>query len=505
MLFSLICSSEYLFYSTVALLVAILFFYLAFVFLRSKRLHHVPGPWLSKVSELHLAIWDWKLCRNDRILQWHRDHGPIVRVAPNEVSVATMDAVRQVYGTSSRWEKSTYFDHFMGYNERSMFATKAYHEHQKLRRLTSSFYQATSVFRRPEVEARIRDRVHAVLKYIHQRQEDETDVYNLADWYAIDNITHLILGPAHCTQSIEQPGFERQILQELKELQIWGPVQLRFPMLFDLVSRPLSAFFPRLQYIKANDHLSDWCYRLFSTAIEDPSLRNSYSLVRHLVEAKQDSYINTTAIAAEVLDNINAAEATVAVTATYFIWRLSQSPHWQRRLRDELRTLATQSDGLSSFSDVHLHAPILEACLKEVYRLHPASSGRAERIVPPEGCTLSGVYLPAGTVVTSSIVAIHREPGLFPFPEHFLPGRWLQGDAAEGKARDAHLIPFGFGGRICLGKPLATMEIKLLIAGLYLQYESLLGPHTTPESMKQCSTHDAVPRALKCLVQFRRL
>ena len=472
-----------------------------------NRLRHVPGPWVSKITSLHLALYDWQLSRNDQILQWHHHYGPIIRVAPNEVSVSTLDAVRQVYGTTSRWEKSSYFDYFLGYNERSMFATKPHHEHIKKRRLTSSFYQATSVYRRPEVELCIRNRVQAVLDHIEQSQGKDTDMYSLTDWYALDNITCLVLGPSHCTKSIEQPGTEREILQELKELQIWGPIRLRFPALSGSLSYFLSTLSPRLQYLLADDHLSDWCYTRFSRAMEDPALHDSHSLIRQLVEIQKDpqaSNLTTSAIAAEVLDNINAAEATVAVTATYLIWQLTQSPHWQRRVHEELLALPVQSDGLISFSDANDHAPVLEACLKEVYRLYPASSGRAERIVPKGGCTLSGVYLPADTVVTSSIVAMHRNPLLFPFPEEYRPERWLDGSEDELKQREAHLIPFGYGGRICLGKPLATMEIKVLIAGLYLRYESLLSPETTPESMKQCSTHDAVPRALKCLVRFRK-
>ncbi|KAJ5425173.1 cytochrome p450 domain-containing protein [Penicillium sp. CMV-2018d] len=461
-----------------------------------NRLRHVPGPWVGKITSLHLALYDWQLCRNDKISQWHQQYGPVIRVAPNEVSVSTLDAVRQVYGTTSRWEKSNYFDYFQGYNERSMFATKPHHEHVKKRRMTSSFYQATSIYRRPEVEGRIRNRVQAVLDHVERSQGRDTDIYSLTGWYALDNITCLVLGPSHCTQSIEQPGTEREILQELKDLQIWGPIRLRFPAMFDSLS-----------HLLADDHLSDWCYNRFSAAMKDPTLHDSHSLIRQLVEIQKDSQgsnLNTSVIAAEVLDNINAAEATVAVTATYLIWRLTQSPHWQRRVHEELLALPVQSDGLVSFSDVNDHAPVLEACLREVYRLHPASSGRAERIVPKGGCTLSGVYLPPDTIVTSSIVAIHRAPVLFPSPEEFRPERWLEGYENELKQREAHLIPFGYGGRICLGKPLATMEIKVLIAGLYLRYESLLGVETTPESMKQCSTHDAVPQALKCLIRFRK-
>ncbi|KAI9375058.1 cytochrome P450 [Aspergillus egyptiacus] len=473
-----------------------------------KGLRHVPGPWISKITTLHLTWYDWQLNRNEHVLEWHRQYGHIVRVSPDEVSVASLDAIRQVYGSSSRWEKSSYFDHFTGYNERSVFATKPHDEHTRRRRLTATFYQASSLFRRPEVEGIIHDRVHAVQNLLDRNQGIGVDVLRLTSWYATDIITHLVLGPNHCTRAIDQPGAEREILQELKYMQLWGPIKLHIPILFRYLSCLLCSVSSRWKCLLADDHLSDWCYSRFSSAVQDPQLQESPSLIKHLMDRQKDprvGHLSQSYIAAEVLDNINAAEATVAVTSTYLLWQLSQCPDWQRRVREELLALPMQPDGLPSFADINRHAPTLEACLKEIYRLHPATSGRAERIVPEGGRTLCGIYLPAGTKVTSSIGAMHSDPDIFPAPDRYLPGRWLEGTEEELKEREARLIPFGHGARICLGKALATMEIKLLVAGLVLRNASRVDSFTTPESMEQCSTHDAMPRTLQCGIRFCRL
>lgn len=103
------------------------------------------------------------------------------------------------------------------------------------------------------------------------------------------------------------------------------------------------------------------------------------------------------------------------------------------------------------------------------------------------------------------MVALHREPGLFPNSDEFLPERWLEGTDAEIKARSSRLIPFGYGSRICLGKPLAIMELKMLVAALYLRYETKRSASCPPESMKQTSTHDAMPQSLRCVVEFCEL
>ena len=470
-----------------------------------RRLLHVPGSWLCKVSNLHLAFFDLSCCRNDQILKWHQRYGPVVCIAPNEVSVATLQATKEIYGATHRWAKSNYFDHFTGYNMRSVFATKPYEEHREKRKLISAFYQASTIYNLPEIEQRVQERSQAVLEQIQSGQE--VNVYSRTDWYALDNITYLVLGPNHCTQSVERVCPERDLLMELKHLQFAGPFRARFPKVFTHLSHFLARLTPRLSYLLADEKLAAWCQARIFAEMNDPLFFNSSSLLRRLLQIHETGEpkqpLDRTYIAAEILDNINAAEATVAVTATYLIWRLTENPQWQWRMREELNALPVQADGSLAFADINSQVPSLEACLREVYRLHPASSGRAERIVPKGGRTFSGVYLPEGTVVTTCLIALHKDETVFPDPDRFVPERWLDADEPTLKMRDAQLIPFGYGGRICLGQAFATMEIKILVAKLYLHYGTVMTAASTAESMKQCSTHDAVPKALKCVVRFQ--
>lgn len=475
-----------------------------FFFLFRGRLRHVPGPAWSKLSALHLGFSDLSYTRNDRILEWHRQYGPVVCTSPFQVSVASLEGAKDMYGASQRWAKSDYFDHFKGYGMRSIFSTKPYDKHQAKRKLISAFYQASNIYKDPAIEQHCQERARAALRQIGSDQE--IDVYSLTDWYALDNITYLTLGPDYCTYAVDHPGPERKILRDLKYLQFLMPFRISCPKIYGLVSASVGSLRP--SYLLADEKLASWCWQRTSQAMSDSNLKNSRSLLRHLLEVHQGSKtmepLNPQYIAAEVLDNINAAEATVAVTATYLIWRLTENPQWQQKIRKELRALPVQQDGSLSFAHVNDQAPSLDACLREVLRLHPASSGRAERIVPKGGCTFSGVFVPEDTVVTTCILALHRDESIFPEPGRFIPERWLNGDETSFRRLDSQLISFGIGGRICLGKSLAIMEIKVLIANLYLEYETVMTTVSNADSMRQCSTHDAVPKALECVVRFQR-
>ncbi|KAM3419833.1 hypothetical protein BST61_g3162 [Cercospora zeina] len=315
--------------------------------LRFGPLHHIPGPPLGKITSLCLTWYEVSLRRNDQILAWHQQYGPIVCIAPNEVSVATVADVRTVYGSATRWEKSDYFDGFMAHNRRSVFASKTWKDHHQRRKHTFGYYQASNIYTDPKVEDRVRERALVVVASIAhtsdstQEEEASAEVYSLCSWFAFDVITYLVLGPDDCSQTLDGDCVE--ILQELKSSQLVGPFGSR----------------------------------------------------------------------------------------------------WQHKIRQELQALELQEDGLPAFSDVNA-LPVLDACLNEVYRLHPATSGRAERLVPEGQGNLAGYYVPAKTIATTSLPSLHRDPNYFEDPERFQPFRWLDLEDDTRKDRSAQLIPFGY-------------------------------------------------------------
>ena len=101
--------------------------------------------------------------------------------------------------------------------------------------------------------------------------------------------------------------------------------------------------------------------------------------------------------------------------------------------------------------------------------------------------------------VSASTIALHHNETVFPSPEVFNPSRWLDLSPDQLQRMERSFIPFGYGARMCLGKALATMEIKLLVACLCLRYDIGVDCNSmTPEAMWQTGTMDSVPHGLKC-------
>ncbi|KAK2052047.1 cytochrome P450 family protein [Colletotrichum caudatum] len=476
--------------------------------------HHIPGPWICKITSLYTKYHDVRLQRTHRIHEWHNKYGPVVLVAPAEVSFSGPSATRQIYGASGRHPKSRYFDNFLSYGgERATFNTLDYHDHRERRRLSFAFFQATTIYTPAFIDP-VRSRARAFVQQVSNdiRITPTVDLFSRINCFAFDNVTRLLFGSGHSTATIETPSCpEKSMLEGLKDCEMWNTLLFNFPWAHRLARAVLSRVRRNPHFLSAEDDLTGWCTTRISLALHDAEIGKEggedYLLkrLRLCMTKPGEQRVGTPWVYAETLDNVGAAQATVTVALTYVLWNIARSSDWQDRIRKELIQLPCEEDGFPSFASIN-DAPILEACVKESYRLNPLSSGRAERVVPV-GKEYDGVFVPAGTVVSTSTVAIQHQPSVFPSPQVYNPGRWLEASPERLRVMHAHYMPFGYGARVCLGKPFATVEVKLLVAFLMLRYSISEEPagRTNVETMKQVGTQDALPRGLCCDVLVRPL
>jgi cytochrome P450 len=99
-----------------------------------------------------------------------------------------------------------------------------------------------------------------------------------------------------------------------------------------------------------------------------------------------------------------------------------------------------------------------------------------------------------------------RDPGAFPEPETFDPARWLKSQSAEKIQEMNDLsMPFSKGTRACLGKNLALMELKLVVAAVVKQYRIVLGDTMKRGDMDLKDHFLAVPKSGKCDLVFTKI
>lgn len=112
--------------------------------------------------------------------------------------------------------------------------------------------------------------------------------------------------------------------------------------------------------------------------------------------------------------------------------------------------------------------------------MHPVAGHIFERVVPVSGLTLpNGTALPPGTIVGVNPWVVHYKASIYgEKPEEFRPERWLQSKDESLAAFEARMkimkdadLSFGGGNRVCLGRPLALVEVYKVVAMLFGKYK----------------------------------
>ena len=113
----------------------------------------------------------------------------------------------------------------------------------------------------------------------------------------------------------------------------------------------------------------------------------------------------------------------------------------------------------------------LLACIEEALRVYPPSPQPHQRIVPSGGAVIHGEYVPEGVAVSIPIFAASRSPKNWAEPDSFIPERWLGEDPRFANDRRDASQPFSYGPRNCIGRNLAYVEMKLIIALLVWHFD----------------------------------
>ncbi|WP_149825299.1 cytochrome P450 [Streptomyces tailanensis] len=157
----------------------------------------------------------------------------------------------------------------------------------------------------------------------------------------------------------------------------------------------------------------------------------------------------------ELVTLLAAGHETTATTLTWLYLLLDRYPAAREQ------ALAAGEEGSAE------RRQAVQALVHETLRLHPTVWVLPRHAA--EDDTLAGYAVEAGTDLLVCPYLTHRDPELWPEPEHFDPRRFLTPGGCP-----AHLgayFPFGIGPRACLGLQFALRESTILL-------EHLLPAHT---------------------------
>lgn len=213
------------------------------------------------------------------------------------------------------------------------------------------------------------------------------------------------------------------------------------------------------------------------------SEKRKVDLLDKFLRAKKEfpDTVDDKAVLGLSLSMVNAGSDTTATTIAAIFYYLLKNPTTMARLRKEIEERfpppaedagRTLESCVTSFSEAQ-KLPYLDACIKETLRYHPALGGQLqERLVPPGGATISGEWIPEGTIVSCCTWLVHRhKPTFGNDSDQFRPERWLEASEEQLSAMNRALTAFGAGPHTCVGKNIAILEINKLVPSILRAYD----------------------------------
>ena len=212
----------------------------------------------------------------------------------------------------------------------------------------------------------------------------------------------------------------------------------------------------------------------------DPSLREQPSnLLEAMIAAAdaEDSGIDDAQVAGNVLTMLLAGEDTTANTVAWMIDLLWRHPEALARATAEVRSVI--GDVRAPTLEELAQLDYVEACAHETMRLKPVAPMVGVQAL--RDTTVGDVHVPTGTVIFNVMRRDSVSDSHVPNAAAFEPERWLVqgGPGAQASAAKRTSMPFGAGPRICPGRYLALLEMKLAMATLLGRFD--IGSVDTPD------------------------
>lgn len=148
--------------------------------------HAVPGPRLAKISKAWSRYGNLKGRKSHRIHEAHQRYGPIVRVAPNELSFADPVAVRDIYSNDSLIKEESFYRAKRVFHEEMLMSFRNPEAHKQRKKLLQrGFSQASMLAFEPQID----DKIQTMLDQwatVAKKKDGLVNVYPWLLWLAFD-------------------------------------------------------------------------------------------------------------------------------------------------------------------------------------------------------------------------------------------------------------------------------------------------------------------------------
>ncbi|CAF3494344.1 unnamed protein product [Fusarium graminearum] len=440
------------------------------------RLNKFPGPFVARLSNVYAS---WLAIKEEHmyleVQKLHQKYGDIVRIGPQELSIATPSAFRILHANNSPIVKGPFYN--VARPCVNLLADRNKKSHAQRRKTWDKAFTAKA----------LRDYEPRVVRYTKQLTEQiektKGNPINIGAWinfYTFDIVGDLAFGTSF---NYLVNGVKDKFLRDSHDSQV------------------LMGYFRQ-------------CTWLFEVFKETPLLNNSWlsfqSWLKQKVEARRQNKPSEPDVLSWILEEYDSIENptkddylrlcgdahliavagsdTTSAATSILLHQLTLHPHVLKKLQAEIDEYQANYEKPDHFSMTKLQ--YLQACIDESLRLHPVIMSGLQRMTPPEGMQIDDVFIPGDTIFHAPSYTIYRDERCFVRPLEFIPERWTT--QPELIIDSSVYAPFSTGRGACAGKQLGLMEMRYVLTEILSKYNMSFAPGTNPEAfidgLRDCFT-----------------
>ncbi|EXJ90170.1 hypothetical protein A1O3_03239 [Capronia epimyces CBS 606.96] len=418
-----------------------------------------PGPLLARCSRLWYTN---ALVRGNLpfvVHQAHEKYGEIVRIAPDELAYIDARAWKDIYGPRpGRHEipKDPNFYLNTSVGDVSIIGADSV-RHGKLRRLLSHGFSERALQDQVPIIQDYVDLFIARLRVLSKKPEP-VDIVTWYNFFTFDVIGDLAFAESFgCLETSKYHPW----IDFMFEVIVGGTYK-RAADHYPLVGRLMKLLTPERVKQGVAAHLALMKHKAMHR-LELKTDRLDF-MTRM---AAPDSGLTPEEFIASADTILLGGSETTATLLSGITYYLLKHPAVLDKLVEEIRTKFSSEEEIDLVSVNTLDYML--ACLNETFRLYPPVPGALPRRTVV-GEALAGSYVPPNTTVAIYHWAMYRTGRHFKRPLEYLPERWLKESWFEEDDRSV-MQSFSYGPRNCIGRNLAYVEMRLLLARMLFSFD----------------------------------
>ncbi|MCJ1430519.1 hypothetical protein MMC29_008437 [Sticta canariensis] len=430
-------------------------------------LRSFPGPLAARAGSFWYVRHVWAGQHHARVKELHDKYGEVVRIAPSELSFNASQAWQEIYGYRSAKRDESYQKDPTTYRAtwgNPDLITASDENHRRLRRLQAHAFSEKALGSQADI---IDLYISKLISTLHEKARfEETAVVDMVNWYnfaTFDLIGDLAFGESFGCLDL---GLLHPWIRCL-----FGYVRMTF--LYQAFARihPLLALFANgvIYRSLANDKKNHLGYSVGLARKRIATKTDRPDFMSYILKHNDEKGMTGPELESASSLLVVAGSETTGTVLAGATFHLLKNPSTLTKLTREIRTSFQKEKDIT----INSTAPLsyLHAVIEESLRMVPPVATGLPRISPPDRAVMvCGKVIPPGTAIGINHWSTYMAEHNFRDPKNFVPERWL-GDCRFINDDKKSFQPFSFGPRNCLGKNLAYVEMRMILARMIWNFD----------------------------------